>query len=245
MSWWESGSTFVLPGDSLRPGFAVIKQSALAVLALSLSLFAQNPTFTAEVRSAFVWGQDAPGGAVSSTVEDPLTGDAIRRLSYAGIEVSSRMGFERISGGEAGVFLNYTTTIVNSTDANVSVRYGGISVDGRSASSLRVVPSSTKLNKKEHRNRESVVELDKLSCFTSGFLSRDASFSANEQPKVVTVAPRAASTVMAVFRDPLSYPVRCSIEGCFPTGTIRSYITVNSQDYVFVWPRRSVVYCGK
>lgn len=245
MSHPQNRSTFVVSRETLRSGFTVIKQSVLAVLALSLSLFAQNPTLTAEARSAFVWGQDAPAGAVSSTVEDPLTGDAIRRLSYAGIEVSSRMGFERIGGGEAGVFLNYTTTIVNSTDANVSVRYGGIWVDGRSASSLKVAPGNQHPNKKENRDRESVVELDRLSCFTNGFLSGDASFSASEPSEAVIVSPGAASELSAVFRDPLSYPLRCSIEGCFPTGTIRYYITVNSQDYVFVWPGRSVIYCGK
>ena len=123
------------------------------VLAFIPSLFGQDgmPAIKAEVKSAFVWGEDSGSGAVSSTIQDPLTGNTIRRLSYAGIEVSSRMGFERVSTYQVGIFLNQTTTIVNSTAARLSVRYGGISVDGRTASPLRVVSPGQKLNKRERK----------------------------------------------------------------------------------------------
>ncbi len=219
----------------------------LAFLAFTPGVFGQDgmPMIKATVMSAFVWGEDSTSGAVSSTIQDPLTGNAIHALSYAGIEVSSRIGFERVSTAEVGTFLNYTTTIVNSTDSTVSVRYGAISVDGHAASPLWVVPAGKKLNKKERKSKPDVVELGKIHCFTSGFLSSDNFFSANASSQVLTVAPRTALTVSSVIRDPRNYhSVRCSIEGCYPTGTIRYYLRVDTKDYIFVWPGRSAVYCG-
>ena len=220
----------------------------LAVLAFIPSVFGQDgePAIKSEVRSAFVWGEDFDSGAVSSTIQDPLTGNAIYRLSYAGIEVSSRMGFERVSTNEVGIFLNQTTTIVNSTASRLSVRYGGISVDGHAASPLWIVPPGKKLNKTERKNKTDLAELAKMHCFTSGFLSSDNFFSGNALSQVLTVAPGASLTVSSVIRDPRSSrSVLCSVEGCYPTGTVRGYVRVNSQDYVFVWPGRSAVYCGK
>jgi hypothetical protein len=220
----------------------------LAVFAFTAGVFGQDgmPMIKATVMSAFVWGEDSTSGAVSSTIQDPLTGNAIHALSYAGIEVSSRIGFERVSTAEVGTFLNYTTTIVNSTDSTVSVRYGAISVDGHAASPLWVVPAGKKLTKKERKSKPDVVELGKIHCFTSGFLSSDNFFSANASSQVLTVAPRTALTVSSLIRDPRSYHlVRCSVEGCYPTGTIRYYLSVDDEDYVFVWPGRSAVYCGR
>src|SRR5271167_2300263 len=108
---------------------------APAVLACPILMFAQNgtPTFTAGAASAFVWGEGDDPGAVSSSVRDPVTGNAIHKLSYAGIEVSSRTGYERIGLGEVGELLNFTTTIVNNTESELSVRQGGASVDGHVA----------------------------------------------------------------------------------------------------------------
>jgi hypothetical protein len=220
----------------------------LAVFAFTPGVFGQDgvPMIKATVMSAFVWGEDSTSGAVSSTIQDPLTGNALHTLSYAGIEVSSRIGFERVSTAEVGTFLNYTTTIVNSTDSTLSVRYGAISVDGHAASPLWVVPEGKKLNKKERKSKPDVVELGKIHCFTSGFLSSDNFFSANASSQVLTVAPRTALTVSSVIRDPRSYHlVRCSVEGCYPTGTIRYYLRVDTKDYIFAWPGRSAVYCGK
>jgi hypothetical protein len=219
---------------------------ALMVFAFSIGVFGQDrvPTIKAEVMSAFVWGQDSPSGAVSSTIQDPLTGNAIYTLSYAGIQVSSRMGFERVGTDQAGTFLNYTTTIVNSTDLNLSVRYGGISVDGHTAAPLRVVPPQ-KLSKKDRKSKPDVVELGKIHCFRSGFLSSDNFFSANALSQVFVVAPGTALTVSSLILDPRPYhPLRCSVDGCHPTGTIRYYLKVNDKDYVFVWSGRSAVYCG-
>ena len=211
-------------------------------------VFAQDdpPVIKSEVLSAFVWGEDSPSGAISSTIQDPLTGDAIHTLSYNGIEVSSRMGFERVGVNVVGIFLNYTATIVNGTDSALSVRYGGISVDGRAASPFWIVPRDKKLSKKERKSKPEAVELEKIHCISSGFLSSDNFFSANASSQVFTVAPGSALTVSSVIRDPRNYhSVRCSVEGCYPTGTMRYYLNVRNQNYVFVWPGRSAVYCGK
>jgi hypothetical protein len=219
----------------------------LTVLVFTPGVFGQDdvPMIKATVLSAFVWGEDSTSGAVSSTIQDPLTGNAIHTLSYAGIKVSSRIGFESVSTTEVGTFLNYTTTIVNSTDSTLSVRYGGISVDGHAASLLWVVPAGKKLNKKERKSKPDAVELGKIHCFTSAFLSSDNFFSANASSQVLTVAPQTALTVSSVILDPRNdHSVLCSVEGCYPTGTIRYYLSVDSEDYVFVWPGRSAVYCG-
>lgn len=218
-----------------------------AVFTLTPGVFGQDdvPMIRANVMSAFVWGEDSTSGAVSSTIQDPLTGNAIHTLSYAGIEVSSRIGFERVSPAEVGTFLNYVTIIVNSTDSTLSVRYGAISVDGHEASPLWVVPAGKKLNKKERKSKPDVVEVGKIHCFTSGFLSGDNIFSTNASSQSLTVAPRTSLAVASVIRDPRSYhSVRCSVEGCYPTGTIRYHLTVDTNDYIFVWPGRSAIYCG-
>lgn len=219
----------------------------LAVFAFTAWVFAQDgaPAIKSEVMSAFVWGEDSPSGAISSTIQDPLTGNTIHALSYNGIEVNSRMGFERVGADEVGIFLNYTATIVNGTDSTLSVRYGGISVDGHAASPFWIVPLDKKLSKKERKSKPDAVDLEKIHCFTSGFLSGDNFFSANASSQVFTVAPRSALTVSSVVRDPRKYrSVLCSVDGCYPTGTMRYYLNVRNQDYVFVWPGRSAVYCG-
>jgi len=158
--------------------------------------------------------------------------------------VSSRMGFERTGSGQAGAFLNYTATIVNGTDRTLAVRYGGISVDGRPASPLAIVPANKHVNKKEAAKSD-VAELSKMNCFTSGFLSGDNFFSAHTMSQTLAVPPGNALTVSTVIRDLRSYSLRCSIEGCHPTGTVRYYVKVNNLDYVFVRPGQSATYCGK
>lgn len=215
----------------------------LAVFAFASNVFGQE--IKAEVVSAFVWGEDSHLGAISSTIRDPLTGYAIHKLTYGPIEVSSQIGFERVSADETGAYLNYRTTIINSSDSMLSVRHGGISIDGRPVSIPWVALPSDKLNKRERRNKTNVVEAEKLQCFASGFLSHDHLFSADSASETLHVSPKTALTVSSVVRDPRSYPLRCSVDGCHPIGTIRYYLTVNSQDYVFVWPGQSAIYCGK
>jgi hypothetical protein len=215
-----------------------------AVLAFTFLTFAQNdlPTFKAEAASAFVWGEDNPSGAASSSIRDPLTGNAIHKLSHAGIEVSSRAGFEFIGLGEAGELLSFTTTIVNNTNSALSVRQGGASADGHLALPLSVVPTKKGLGKKE---REQAWELARMHCFSSGFFPNQTFFLPNASSKVFTVTPKTALMVSFVTKDPRNYSVRCSMEGCYPKGTIRFSVTVNTTDFVFVWPGRAVVYCGR
>jgi hypothetical protein len=220
----------------------------LAVFALTPGMFGQDavPTIKAEARSAFVWGEDFPSGAVSSMIRDPLTGLTIRKLSYDGIEVNSRIGFEGIGLGQAGVLFTYTTTIINSTDSAVLVVYGGIRVDGYAASLLSILPARKKLSKKELKSEPDLVELGKIHCLTSDFFPSENLFSGNASSQTLTVVPRTSLTVSSIVRDPRRYhSVQCSVEGCYPTGTIRYYISVDHRDYVFAWPGRSAVYCGR
>lgn len=217
---------------------------AMFVLSFALRAIAQNdiPTFKVDARSALVWGEDASGGARSSTIVDPRTGNFIHRLSYAGIEVSTQMGFERVSLSEAGKLLTYTTTIANNTDTDLSVRYGGASVDGHVVQPLMLDPANKGVSK---HARKGIWALNKMDCFTSGFASGENFFSANALAKVFTIRPKTAMTVSSVTMYPGSSRSLCSMDGCHITGTIRYYIQVNSRDYVFVWPGHDVVYCGE
>jgi len=216
----------------------------LAVLALTSFSFAQDdpPIFKAKAASAFVWEEDDPSGAVSSSIRDPGTGNAIHKLSHGGIEVSSRAGFERISTGEAGELLTFATTIVNNTDLALTVRPGRASFDGHLALPLSIVLSKKGLGKKE---RAQTWELARMHCFTSGSFPIQYFFSPNSSSPAFIVNPKTALTVSFVTRDPRNYSVRCSLEGCFPKGTMRFSVTVNATDFVFVWSGRDVVYCGR
>jgi len=233
-----------------RPGYAVnraMKRNQLIVLAFLVfthSTFAQDdtPTFRAEAKSALVWDDSLPETATSTTVWDPLTGNEIHKLSSAGIEVSSRIGYERVSSGETGKLLHYTTTIANNTDSDVSVKYGGASVDGHVAMPLWVALTHKGLKK---RDQKDVWELSKMHCFKTGFAARDNFFSVHDPSGTFTVHAQTAMTISSVAKDPRNYSVRCSVDGCLVTGILRYYITVNRKDYVFVWPGHSVVYCGE
>lgn len=219
-------------------------QIALFVLAFLPRVIAQSdlPTFKVDARSALVWGEDASEGAKSSIIVDPRTGNSIHRLRYGGIEVSSQIGYERVSSSEAGKLLNYTTTIANNTDADLTVRYGGASVDGHAVLPLMLAPSNKEVSK---RSRKDVWVLNKMYCFNTGFGSTENFFSANAPERIFTVHAKTAMTVSSVTMYPGSSRSLCSVDGCHITGTIRYYIQVNSRDYVFVWPGRSVTYCGE
>lgn len=200
------------------------------------------PTVKVDVKSALVWNEDSPESATSSVVRDPLTGNEIHRLSAGGVEVSSLVGYERVSSSSAGKLLNYTTTIANNTDSDLSVRYGGASVDQHASPPLSVVQTS-KGGKK--RDRKDMWEVSKMYCFKSGFASSENVFSAGTISKVFTVRPKTAMTISSVTMDPRNPSALCSVDGCHIVGTIRYYITVNRKDYVFVWPGHSAVYCGE
>lgn len=225
---------------TMQHSFAV----SLAVIALALLTRAQDdlPVFKTEAKSAFVWGEDGSPGTVSSSVLDPVTGNAIHKLNHGGVEVSSRAGFETVGSGGAGELLSFTTTIVNNTESDLSVRQAGASVDGRIAMPLAVVHTKKGLNKKQ---RNQVWELASMNCFSSGFLPNETFLSPVASSNALTVTPKKALTVSLVAKDPRYYSALCTTEGCHPKGTIRFSVTVNSTDFVFVWPGRAMVYCGK
>ena len=215
----------------------------LCLLLFTPIVFPQSEpsTIKVEVSSAYVWGEDASSGAVSSTILDPVTGNAIHKLSHAGLEVSVRAGFEHLGSGMAGSLLNFTATIVNKTRYEVVVRRAGASVDGHKALALSIVPGIKGIKK---RDRTHVWELAKMYCSVNGFLAGKNFFSVDNLSETFTIAADSALTASFVAKDPRNYSVRCSLEGCYPTGTMRFYVTVNAIDYVFVWSGRSMVYCG-
>jgi hypothetical protein len=215
----------------------------LAVLVFTSLLSAQNaiPTFKAEAASAYVWDEYNLSSA-SSSIQDPVTGNAIHRLSHAGIEVSSRVGFERIGMGQAGELLIFTTTIVNNTDSGLAVWHGAVGVDGHLALPLSIVLTKKGLGKKECNE---AWELARLHCFSSGFFPDQNFFSSNSSSKAFSVTPNSALTVSFVTRDPRNYSLLCSVEGCYPKGTMRFSITVNTTDFVFIWTGRAMAFCGR
>jgi len=216
----------------------------LAFLAFASLASAQNDliTFKADAAGAYIWGEDNQRGAVSSNVRDPVTGNAIHKLNHAGIEVSSRAGFERVGSGRPGEFLSFTTTIVNTSESDVVVRGGNVSVDGRLVRPLPIVPSKKGLNQKQ---REQVLELGEMNCFSSGFLANDVFFSPDAVANDFVISRQRALTVSFVTKDPRYYSILCSVDGCYPKGTIRFSVTINTTEFVFVWPGRSMVDCGR
>jgi hypothetical protein len=215
---------------------------ALAFLSLTQSTSAQNniPTYKVESKSALVWDENSLESTASS-IRDPLSGNEIHRLSYDGIEVSSRVGYERVSPSKEDRLINYTTTVANNTDSDATVQYGGVSVDGNMALPLRVAADSKGLSK---RGRRDTWDLTKMHCFQTGFASRESVFS-SASTQIFTVRPKTSITISFVTKDPRTSAVLCSMDGCHLKGKVRYYVTVNLRDYVFVWPGRSVVYCGK
>jgi hypothetical protein len=222
------------------------------ILAVFLSLIAAGcalgqsdvATFKVEARSAFVWGEDVSSGAKSWTVKDPLTGTETLKLSHEGVEVSSRMGFEKLHREDAAELIAFTTTIVNNTEAKLEVEAAGVTVDGHLASLLSV-NSSRKSQKKEPKTRTNMVESGKLYCFSSGFLSSENFLSRVDAPSLWVVNPRATLTVSGVIWDPRHGSMLCSAEGCFPKGSLRYAIRVGGHEYIFSWAGRSIVNCGR
>jgi len=98
-----------------------VKPIAVAFV-FAISTFAQDTMQTLKVnaRSALVWDQGSLENS-ASIIWDPLTGREIHKLSSSGVEVSSVVGYERVSLSKAGKLLNYTTTIANNTDSDLSV----------------------------------------------------------------------------------------------------------------------------
>lgn len=245
----HSGTTgqrmgFLAQRSRMRAGAMNSAKVIVVALLFGMRTFSQDsmPTFRANATSALVWDSSSPDNASSSLIWDPLTGREIHKLSSGGVEVSSIVGYERVSWGRAGPLLNYTTTIANNTDSEISVQYGGASIDGHAALPLWMALTNKRTTK---RDRNEIWELSKMYCFKTGFASRENFFSGDAPSKTFTVLSRTAMTISSVTQDPRNLPLLCSLEGCKVTGTIRYYINVNHKYYVFVWPGRSVVYCGQ
>lgn len=215
---------------------------ALAFAFFTLGTSAQDdiPTFKTQTKSALIWDESAADHGGASSIRDPLTGDEIHKLSYGGIEVSSRLGYEKVSPDQAGKLLNYVTTIANNTESNVSVRYGGASVEGNVTLPL-AIGHTRDMSSRDHKE---TWDINKLNCFKTRFAPSDELFTASSSPQVFTVRPRTAVTVSFVTRDPRESAALCSVDGCHIKGKVRYYITVDHRDYVFVWSGRSIVYCG-
>jgi hypothetical protein len=246
----KANSLVVVPLKPTELGVELMRK--IGILTLALLVFAvfmvgqdETATFRTEARLAFVWGSDTQGGAISSTINDPLTGNASLKLRYGGVEVNSRMGFEKLSTEEVRELIAYTTTIVNNTHEKLSVEYGGITVDGHIVQPLSIVTDSKHFSKKQLSTDGDIVEIGKLYCFTSGYLSSKRFFPAKPPALGMAVDPQTSLTVSSIIRDPRHYPIRCSVEGCLPTGTVRYSIRVDNHDYIFGWQGRSLVNCGR
>lgn len=218
---------------------------AISIVVFALAVFGQEkPPLTIEVRSAFVWGEDSAQGVTSSIIEDPLTGNSIPKLSYDRIEVSTRMGFERLGIARVGMLLGITATVINGTESDITVNGGGISINGHAESLVSLISGDKRVKVRDANNDEKAVHLEQIGCFKSGFLSSNNLFGP-EQSQVLSVSAKSSLAVTAVVKSESAYSVRCSIEGCYPTGTMRYYITVKNHDYVFEMPGRSATQCGK
>ena len=202
------------------------------------------PPLKTEVRNAFIWGEDAPAGAISSSLKDPLTGAEIRTLKHNGIEVISRMGFEKLRPEDVSEFIAYFTTIVNNTQSELSVEQGRITVDDHFVSPLSM-DSRAKAVKKQHSPEGTdALSLRDLHCFMDGYLSSGSSLSSQPTSSGTAVPPYSSSTVSGVIKDPRHYSLLCTADGCFPKGTIRYSIRVGGHEYIFTWNGRLLLNCG-
>lgn len=213
---------------------------------LATYCFAQDslPIFKAEVKSAFVWGEDVSAGAVSSLVKDALTGSEILQLTHAGIAVSSRIGFERRQG-QIGEFIAFTTTITNTSNQNQAVKYGETTIDGRIVTPLSVVSGITRPRGKRAHVGVNSVDIAALYCFSSGFLTAENFFPLPQQTGTLTVPAQSSVAVSTVIKDPRYYSLLCSEKGCSPKGTLAYSIQVGAHDFIFRRPGRMLADCGK
>jgi hypothetical protein len=215
------------------------------ILSLRANSQADVPKFAVEVRHTFVWGEDAPAGAVSSQIRDPLTGAELRRLKHTGVEVTSRIGFEKLHHEDVSEFIVYSSTIINNTDTELAIESGGIAVDGRLVLPLSVDSNVRAAKQRHSKSGKDAVDIRHLHCFGSGYLSGENFLSQQGNPSTMLVGPQRSLTVSGIIKDPRYYPLLCSVGGCFPKGTIRYSIRVGGHEYMFSWNGGSIVNCGK
>lgn len=216
----------------------------VGIIVFSVSSLAQQaPTFTVEAESAFVWGQDSPNGAFSSAIQDPLTGSPMHKLTYHGVEVGSRLGYEA-QWVQDSKHLRHpyeviisATTVVNNTDYPVPVEYGGASTDGRV---IALIGDKTSKAIPRLDNRK----FSQLPCFSSGSFpseimfnhsSENNSTNSSSAANPLIVQPKASVTVSAVIAVPSWH---------LPS-EYRYYVRVSHKDYVFSWAMSEILLCGK
>lgn len=236
--------SFALPAKGIQ--LKNLTTWASFALIFSLRVFSQAdvPTFKTAVRSTFIWGEDVPAGGISSAIKDPLTGAEIRELKHNDVEVSSRMGFEKLRPEDVAEFIAYSTTIVNNTEKELVVEQGGITVDGHLAAPLSLDSSSQHVKKRSNEGTGEV-HIRNLYCFRSGNLPIENVFPLAQPSSAVIIGPKSSSILSGVIRDPRHYPLLCSSDGCFPKGIVRYSIRVGGHDYIFAWNGRSVANCGR
>ena len=88
-------------------------------------------------------------------------------------------------------------------------------------------------------------EIASLNCLTGGFPSSELLSYPKAPSEALVVGLGKTVTASFVTKDPRNYSILCSVEGCYPKGAIRFFVTVNSTDFVFVWAGRDIAYCGK
>ena len=215
-------------------------------VAVAACTFAQEElaTFKTAARSAFVWGRDVPSGAISSRVKDPLSGSETLKLRYGGLEVSSRIGFEKPRKEQAAEVIGYTTTVVNNTAEASSIQNGEITVDGHIVQPLSI-SSDQRARTTQSKSDQGTIAIKTLYCFSSGFLSLEKLVPMNNEASALTVPSQHSLTVSSVIRDPRPYPILCSVAGCFPKGTVRYSIQIAGHDFIFIWPGSWIASCGK
>jgi len=203
------------------------------------------PKFTVEVRNTFIWGEDVPAGAISSSVKEPLTGAEILTLKHGGIAVTSRMGFEKLRPEDVTEFIVYSSTIINNTNSELTVEGGGIAIEGHLSSPLSINSGIKHAKRNRNSKTKDSVDIRNLHCFESGSLSGENFFPTQQSSSTMLVKPQSSLTVSAVVRDPRHYPLLCTVEGCFPKGTIRYSIHVGRHEYIFSWNGHSLMNCGR
>lgn len=246
-------SSRTLPSDALRAQILLI--AVLFAVFLPAPNVAQEstPAFRTEAESAFVWGQDAPHGAVSSIAQDPLTGRILHKLSYNGVEVSSRLGYE----GEwlaDSKWLDHpydvvisVTTVVNDTSAPVSVFYGGATADGH-----EVIVIGEKSSKQvPYLARKSWHE---LSCIQNGSVPSEVVILSGEQGEVVILAGEQGRSQRGISHSTDHWNVQpgssrdasavTAIQRPNRAAEYRYFVRVNNKDFVFPWRMVEAQLCG-
>ena len=215
----------------------------LIMVSLALLAFSQDeiPVFRTQAASAFVWGQNNISGTVSTSIQDPLNGNVIHAISYDGITVSSRAAFQRSKLGQAGELLSFSTTIANHRESKLSVRQGRATVDGLNMFPLPALP----LKRPTRGERDQVHQLVGTSCLSNESLPDEIVLASEASSNTFTVVPGKGLTISLITKDPRYYSILCSADGCYPKRAIRFYVTVNSMDFVFIWPGREMSYCEK